>query len=278
MPKFIELTGQTFHRWTVIERAPDKAPGVGRWLCRCECGTERAVYASLLKGGGSQSCGCLTIERHPRKHGHTGKGRRPSKTYTAWDGMIQRCTNPRHGKFARYGGRGITVCERWRSSFEAFLADMGECPAGLTLDRRDNDGNYEPGNCRWATRKVQQNNRSACHYITHNGETLSVTDWAERLGLVTATILERIAKGWPMERVMTSERFYGPNGNYAGRANNREITANGETKTLAEWGRVTGLGLKRISARINKLGWTPERAVQEPVRADKRRRDYLARG
>lgn len=120
--------------------------------CRCECGSDHATRTYLLVGGKTRSCGCLTL-----KHGHGRSGLR-SGTYSSWMSMISRCSNPRAPGFEMWGGRGITVCDRWLS-FDAFLADMGERPGGHSIDRIDNDGNYEPGNCRWATAKEQSRNQ-----------------------------------------------------------------------------------------------------------------------
>ncbi len=150
-----DLAGQQFGRLTAIEVAVKK-PSV-TWKCKCICGNTAEVRASYLKSGHTRSCGCLHLERAEtlnRTHGMTDTG-----TYRSWVAMRRRCTDKSYRDFHLYGGRGISVCERWMSSFENFLEDMGERPKGRTLDREDNDGNYEPGNCRWATPKEQRENR-----------------------------------------------------------------------------------------------------------------------
>lgn len=134
-----------------------------------------------------------------RKHGGAG-----TLTYARWKSMIQRCTNPAATNFKHYGGSGIVVCERWRTSFEAFLADMGECPnKASTLDRIKNDKGYEPGNCRWATMAEQNRNRTHCVLLTHNGITQNITDWATTLGMRPQTLTERLRLGWSTERALT---------------------------------------------------------------------------
>lgn len=123
--------------------------------CRCECGEETIVRVDMIRSGHTSSCGCGSREtRRVKTHGMT-----ESPEYLSWKGMIQRCTNPKHTSYEYYGARGITICQRWRDSFEAFLVDMGSRPEGKTLDRIDNDGNYEPGNCRWATASEQNSNQ-----------------------------------------------------------------------------------------------------------------------
>jgi hypothetical protein len=155
--KLIDLTGQHFGRWTVLALHPKRSKHRNaRWHCVCDCGGERLVAASSLRQGGSKSCGCLQRECKT-KHGHT-KGGKVTRAYRCWVAMRQRCFNPNHEAYPYYGGRGITVCERWLS-FENFFADMGAPPRNRTLDRIDVNGNYEPNNCRWASTFEQSRNK-----------------------------------------------------------------------------------------------------------------------
>lgn len=155
-----DLTGQIFGRLTVIGRAPRPSHWKNTrafWQCLCECGNNVALSSHDIRSGHIASCGCLSRDIKTT-HGYRPAGP-PSRTYKTWVSMRQRCNNPNTTGYQYYGGRGITVCERWES-FENFLADMGERPSGMTLDRfPDNDGNYEPGNCRWATAYEQTHNR-----------------------------------------------------------------------------------------------------------------------
>lgn len=158
----IDLMCEKFGRLRVVGDHPNQR-GNAQWLCHCDCGTEIVVRACNLKSGHTQSCGCLHSEHSReqslknRTHGHGGRDKKRSITYNSWYNMKARCSNPKATGYENYGGRGITVCKRWLE-FENFLADMGERPDGLTLDRKNNEGNYEPSNCRWATRIEQNNN------------------------------------------------------------------------------------------------------------------------
>lgn len=139
-------------------------------------------------------------------HGHATRGAK-SPTYRAWESMLGRCERPSAGGYEFYGGRGIAVCERWHK-FENFLADMGERPDGMTLDREESNGNYEPGNCRWATRKVQNRNRRGTRFITIEGRTLCLLDWCAETGINYNTALDRILNGWDPVRAIAEPPTY----------------------------------------------------------------------
>ena len=160
MTRLIDMTSQRCGRLTVICRSGSNHCGQACWLCLCDCGRQTRVIGSLLRLGQTTSCGCWNAENTRRrftKHGHALSGGE-SKTYYIWCNMRGRCTNVNIQSYQYYGARGIKVCERW-ASFENFLADMGEKPDGLSLDRINNEGDYSPDNCRWATPKEQALNR-----------------------------------------------------------------------------------------------------------------------
>jgi hypothetical protein len=172
----VQMIGSRFGRLTVIASAPEHRSQSGRtrkhWLCECDCGARTVRLGEHLRSGRSTSCGCLRRELMAsvglanRKHGAT-----KTVEFRIWQGLIQRCTNPHAPAWKNYGGRGIRVCETWLNSFESFLADVGLRPhPSLTLDRKDNDGNYEPGNVRWATRLEQTRNRRPWSRWTANAE------------------------------------------------------------------------------------------------------------
>lgn len=191
--------GEVFERLTVIGQADPKLKKDGykiyRVSCRCSCGNEVTVYESKLRYGSTRSCGCLGLESSLKNlpkgtHGRTRRNRPRDRTYACWVSMKGRCSNPKTESYALYGGRGITVCKRWQS-FENFLADMGEMPDGMTIDRIDGDGNYDPSNCRWADWDTQENNRRNNRRVVINGVNLTVAQASRELGISQSTISSR---------------------------------------------------------------------------------------
>lgn len=201
---FKDLEGQTFGRLNVIGFAGTENKSTF-WYCKCLCGNITKALAGNLKKGVTTSCGCFNKERTIERstiHGHAKKGD-ITPTFLTWTGMLVRCQNPNTQNFKDYGGRGITVCKRWLK-FENFLADMGEKPEGLTLDRKENDKGYFKENCRWATMEEQSNNRRSNHHLTFNRKTQTVSQWAKELGFKNDTLYDRLRIGWTVERTLTT--------------------------------------------------------------------------
>lgn len=208
MPARKSLIGKTFARLTVIGEAESRRYACGslrrRSLVLCECGKTFDVDNTQLVLGKSGSCGCLhkeLVSAQQKKHGHTIGG--PSPTYATWNTMTDRCTNPSNKQWSDYGGRGISVCSRWRS-FECFLFDMGVKPAGTTIERINNNGNYCPENCRWATRTEQCRNKRNNHVVTFRGVTGCLVKMCELFSVSYALVRQRInSYGWSIEDAFT---------------------------------------------------------------------------
>lgn len=195
----IDVTGEVFGRLTVVDRAANVGSRAA-WNCRCDCGGLIVAVGKALRNGHTKSCGCLSRSGdQSRTHGQAHKR---TKAYTSWSAARTRAFNSNVAQFADYGGRGIVMCDEWRDSFEAFFRDMGPCPVGFSLDRRDNDRGYEPGNCRWADRKQQNRNTRATRTLTVNGEARCMAEWAEIAGLPVGAIFQRLVRGWPEDRAV----------------------------------------------------------------------------
>lgn len=166
------------------------------WTCKCSCGAEKVFQAKNLVAGRSKSCGCLSKEMTSERkttHGHNRPGK-TTRTYITWVNMHRRCDYEKSASFRFYGARGISVCDEWKD-FSKFLSDMGERPEGMSLDRIDSSKNYSKENCRWASSLDQANNTAKNHRMTYNGETLTTSQWARKLGINVGTIQSRIARG-----------------------------------------------------------------------------------
>lgn len=208
----IHTGGERFGRLVVI-RQSENIGGRRAWHCQCDCGATCNVTGKALRQGGTKSCGCLhsdlvsaRMKVQMLKHGHCRTDIRTgqTKTHRAWNAMLSRCRNKNVKNYKDYGGRGISVCERWLK-FENFLSDMGEAPSGLTLDRINVNGDYEPGNCRWADWKTQQLNRRNNHWITFGGRTMTITQWEKEAGFPQGKISQRMKHGWTLERAITAK-------------------------------------------------------------------------
>lgn len=194
-----DLTGMRFTRLQVLERAPNRK-GATMWSCKCDCGALRAVHAASLLNKSTHSCGCYKTDF--RRSAWTTHGGTHTSEHKTWLSILQRTTNPKLARFPRYGGRGITVCDRWKTNFQNFLDDMGPKPSpSHSIERRDNDGNYAPENCYWATPKEQASNRRSTVWLEYKGETKCMKSWSETLGIEYGILCHRISGAkWSVEK------------------------------------------------------------------------------
>jgi len=209
MGKRVEVaTGDRYGRLTVVAESEPQRRSTGgkrrRVVCRCDCGEFTTVNLESLVSLRTRSCGCFQKECMANAwRKNVTHGRSYTKEYKQWDSMKQRCLNPSHEFFDEYGGRGIKVCDSWLESFENFFADMGECPEGLTLDRIENDGNYEPGNCRWVSQGEQNRNKRGVVIMAFGDDQMCLAEWARRIGMHEDTLRRRIKTGWTVEEALT---------------------------------------------------------------------------
>jgi len=202
MSKTHNLKGQTFGKWHILQEVREKHS----WVCKCECGSKKIVTESNLLRGLSRSCGCRRFESKNVTH-----ARSKTTEYRIWAAMKRRCYNPREKSYHNYGGRGITVSKDWHS-FSNFFRDMGKRPSPeLTIERNDTNGNYEKGNCRWATMHEQMRNRRDTYKLCFNGKSMIVPDWAKETGIPICTIRNRIRLGWTIAEALTTPSILGRN-------------------------------------------------------------------
>lgn len=206
-PLLKDITGLKFGKLRVIKFSGHNKHGQALWEVICECGNTRLIDGSVLRRGDRKSCGCFratsTSERMTT-HGQSG-----TREYRAWAKLKSRCTNKNASGYDRYGGRGIRVCKRWRTSFQNFFDDMGKCPSGKSIERVKNHLGYYPGNCRWATPVEQSNNRRSNRYIVFRGQTKTLAEWCRFVSLNYKMVFHRLSIGWSISRALSTPRISG---------------------------------------------------------------------
>lgn len=244
-PRFKDIKGYVFGRLTVISYSGRH----NKWVCLCSCGSEKTIQSGCLVSGNTRSCGCLRRELAAKQMTTHGMSRRPE--YFIWRGMLARCENAKRSSFADYGGRGISVCARWKKSFENFFKDMGSRPTeGHSIDRINNSGNYEPSNCKWSTREEQGRNKRNNRLITFRGKTQCVQEWVNELGISRDVIIARIDRyGWSVEKALSTPLSV------------IMLEFNGKSQSIDEWSKETGISYHTLHYRINNLGWPVEKAL-----------------
>lgn len=256
MGKPIDLTGQKFGKWSVIEKAksPDGYEHQQFWRCVCECGTEHIRKGSQLRYAERKGCKQSCQRCAATNHGMTG-----SSEFMIWNQMRDRCRRPAHHAFHRYGGRGISVCERWES-FENFFKDMGARPSSEhSLDRIDNNADYSPENCRWTTAKTQSRNQERTVLLTHMGKTQCIMDWAIETGLSHAAISMRIKTlGWSVAEALSTPAGKPCNWRGTRHKDAKQYEYNGNKCTLHEWSQILNVSVSALQTRISR-GWSTDR-------------------
>jgi len=273
---YLDLTGDRYGRWRVVTEAEPGLYADVRWHCVCDCGNVGIVSARSLRSGNSRSCGCFKVEAAQMRL--CGDRSRHPLEYRNWCLMKRRCLNYKDISYHNYGGRGITICERWEASFAAFYEDMGPRPTlKHQLDRIRNEEGYWCGkqecpecgplnrqpNCRWVTKKQQNRNTRRTVFITYKGATKSLGEWAEELGLGIHTLGHRIRTGWTPEEALEMPPLK------SGRRKQHRISFNGQTHTIGEWAKLTGLSYSTILNRFTR-GDSAEKILTQPHRSKRK--------
>lgn len=256
------LEGQKFNRLLVLRKI-DTTKRMTYYECLCDCGKLHIANGAMVKSGHIKSCGCLQREitsKRAKTHGFS-----KTRLYRVWQGMINRCRNPKHDYYASYGGRGIKVCNEWKNDFLSFRkwslengydenAKFSEC----TIDRIDNNGNYEPSNCRWISSREQSINKSTTIMFEIDGETKPLIVWAEEFGLNPATLKSRLKRGFVTKEDLSKPLIDTKH------TTSKYITFNGKTLDQAGWAREIGISPTSLGKRLKNPNWTLEKALTTP--------------
>jgi len=255
MNRYIDITGRRFGRMVALKvdhvkqyKPRNRIYNVEYWLCKCDCGKQKIVTKNTLLVGKTLSCGCYNKDKQ------TKHGKSKTRLYNIWSHILDRCENQNSKEYRIYGGRGIKVCEEWHDLdvfFEWALANGYD--DNLTIDRINVNGNYKPSNCRWATRKTQNNNTRRNHVIEYNGERKTLAQWSEILGIDYKVLTYRIHHGWSTEKAFTTE------------TTPAFIEYNGEKKLISEWSKITGIKPSTIRRRYLK-GLCAEKIFEKRVK------------
>lgn len=202
MPRKLDLTNQRFGMLTCLESTDKRSP-CGRiiWRCICDCGNICYKDSGNIKNGNTTSCGCYGKEQ--RRRANTVHGMKHTKVYNSWALLRDRCNNPNNHEYKNYGGRGIKVCDRW-NEFKNFYDDMGNVPAGYSIERIDVNGDYESSNCVWASLDDQSKNKTNNRYISYDGKSMTLKDWSRELGISYWTLHARLRRGWTTEEILNT--------------------------------------------------------------------------
>lgn len=237
------MTGRRYGALVAIRRVGSKPNGNAIWLCRCDCGNECEVDGYDVRRHKTISCKECGAERS--RQGSVKHGLSHTREFATWTDMHTRCYNPNSTGFSGYGGRGISICDRWRESFANFLADMGPKPSrSHSIERDDVNGNYEPGNCRWATAKEQANNKRSNRLVTIDGVTMNVSEWSVASGVSKTCIFLRLKAGEEGVALLRPSKRLGC------------VTHEGITDTYEGWSKRTGIKPSTIAMRISNCGWS----------------------
>lgn len=256
MGKRVDWAGVRQGKLNVLCDAGKDKHGSRLWECLCACGATVFKTSNVLKAGQqscSATCGVGDANRGRTKHGQATREHGMTKEYRAWVGIKQRCTDPTHKAWHRYGGRGITMCQEWIESFEKFYAHVGDPPTEAhTIDRMDNERGYEPGNVRWATRKEQANNRSSNTWVEYDGKRMTWAQWADHLHVPYQVLMDRVKRKQPIEKVL-QPRLYDER--------NAPVKIGDRAMSLRDWAAETGISYQTLYAR-----WRMGQELLAPVK------------